>query len=50
MAQNQDAPARQPPGPGPALKRVEPFAGSWQITRRTLDSTQDNARCGGSLA
>jgi len=40
----------QPPGPDPALTRLERFAGSRQITRRTLDSTQDNARRGGSRA
>ena len=44
MAQDQDPPApAQPPGPDPARKRLERLVGSWQITGRTLDSTQDNA-------
>jgi hypothetical protein len=30
MAQSQNAPAR-PPGPDPALKRLEPFLGTWEI-------------------
>ena len=42
MAQDQDALAMQPPGPDPALKRLERFLGTWQIKGRTLDSEQDN--------
>jgi Protein of unknown function (DUF1579) len=43
MAQNQDpqAPAL-PPGPDPALKRLERFVGTWKVTGRTLDSEQNN--------
>jgi Protein of unknown function (DUF1579) len=43
MTQNQDtqAPAL-PPGPDPALKRLERFVGTWKVTGRTLDATQDN--------
>ena len=42
MAQNQDAPAMQPPGPDPALNRLERLAGTWHVTGRTLDSEKDN--------
>jgi hypothetical protein len=43
MAQNQDtqAPAL-PPGPDPALTRLERFVGTWNVTGRTLDAEQDN--------
>jgi hypothetical protein len=41
MAQNQNPPAL-PPGPDPALKRLERFVGTWKVTGRTLDATQDN--------
>jgi Protein of unknown function (DUF1579) len=43
MAQHQDPPApTMPPGPDPALKRLERFVGTWNVTGRTLDSNQDN--------
>ena len=42
MAQDQDAQAMQPPRPDPALKRLERFVGTWNVTGRTLDSVQDN--------
>jgi hypothetical protein len=42
MAQTQDAQATQPPGPDPALKRLDWFVGTWEIKGRTLDSEQDN--------
>jgi hypothetical protein len=43
MTQNQDPPARAlPTGPDPALKRLERFVGTWKVTGRTLDATQDN--------
>jgi hypothetical protein len=43
MAQNQDPPApTMPPGPDPALKRLERFVGTWQIRGRTLDTEEDN--------
>jgi Protein of unknown function (DUF1579) len=41
MAQDQ-SPSALPPGPDPALKRLERFVGSWRIRGRTLDSEQDN--------
>ena len=43
MAQNQDtqAPAL-PPGPDPALKRLERFVGTWDMQGRTLGSDVDN--------
>ena len=33
---------QQPPKPGPALKRLEKFVGTWSIKGRTLDSKVDN--------
>src|SRR5262249_33008285 len=42
MAQDQDAHAMQPPRPDPALKRLERFVGTWNVTGRTLGSAQDN--------
>jgi hypothetical protein len=32
----------QPPGPDPALKRLDPFMGTWDMRGRTLDSDVDN--------
>jgi hypothetical protein len=37
-----DANAQQPPGPDPALKRLEKFVGTWSMKGRTLDADQDN--------
>jgi hypothetical protein len=34
--------AQQPPGPHPALKRLERFVGTWDMKGRTLDSDVDN--------
>jgi hypothetical protein len=43
MAQHQGAPAPAlPPRPDPALKRLERFVGTWNVTGRTLDAEQDN--------
>src|SRR5262245_58533781 len=43
MTQNQNPPEPVlPPGPDPALKRLERFVGTWNVTGRTLDSEQDN--------
>jgi hypothetical protein len=43
MAQNQGAQAPAlPPGPDPALKRLERFVGTWNVTGRTLDAEEDN--------
>ena len=43
MAQNQEPPAPAlPPEPDPALKRLERFVGTWKVTGRTLEATQDN--------
>ena len=41
MADNNSQP-QQPPQPDPALKRLEPLVGTWDITGRTLDSEDDN--------
>jgi hypothetical protein len=41
MAEDQDTQA-MPPGPDPALERLERFVGSWKATGRTLDSKEDN--------
>jgi hypothetical protein len=48
MAENRAAEAEtttqefQPPQPDPALKRLEPLVGTWELTGRTLDATEDN--------
>ena len=39
MATNENM---QPPGPDPALKRLDRFVGTWEVTGRTLDSDVDN--------
>jgi hypothetical protein len=31
MADNEPAQATQPPGPDPALKRLERFVGTWEV-------------------
>jgi hypothetical protein len=50
MAQSQNAPAR-PPGPDPALKRLEPFLGTWEINMEVqLVSPSLPGRMGASLA
>jgi hypothetical protein len=33
---------QQPPGPDPALQRLDRFVGTWTIKGRTLDSDEDN--------
>jgi Protein of unknown function (DUF1579) len=33
---------QQPPGPDPALKRLDRFVGTWDMKGRTLDSEVDN--------
>ena len=42
MADNEPAQATQPPGPDPALKRLEQFVGTWEVKGRTLDAEGDN--------
>jgi hypothetical protein len=42
MAHDQDAQAMQLPRPDPALKRLERFVGTWNVTGRTLGSAEDN--------
>jgi len=37
-----EADAQQPPGPDPALGRLERFVGTWSLKGRTLDADQDN--------
>jgi hypothetical protein len=41
MSDNTASP-QQPPRPDPALKRLEPFVGTWDMRGRTLDSDVDN--------
>jgi hypothetical protein len=33
---------QQPPGPDPALRRLDPLVGTWEIRGRTLDSPTEN--------
>jgi hypothetical protein len=40
MAENDGA--QMPPGPDPALKRLDRFVGTWEARGRTLDSPEDN--------
>lgn len=45
MARNESAQATQapmPPGPDPALKRLDRFVGTWNMKGRTLGSDEDN--------
>lgn len=42
MSSNEYAEGAQPPGPDPALKRLDRFVGTWQVTGRTLGSEVDN--------
>jgi hypothetical protein len=43
MASNENDPStQQPPGPDPALRRLEPFVGTWTMRGRTLDADEDN--------
>jgi hypothetical protein len=39
---NPEQAAYQPPGPNPALRRLDRFVGTWKMTGRTLDSDVDN--------
>ena len=32
----------QPPGPDPALRRLDRFVGTWEVRGRTLDAEEDN--------
>ena len=32
----------QPPGPDPALRRLDRFVGTWEVRGRTLDAQEDN--------
>ncbi len=34
--------ADQPPGPDPALHRLDRFVGTWEVKGRTLDAEEDN--------
>lgn len=40
MASNEYERTTQPPGPDPALQRLDRFVGAWEVTGRTLDSEQ----------
>ncbi len=41
MDRNEQTPM-QPPGPDPALKALDMFVGTWQVTGRTLGAEEDN--------
>jgi hypothetical protein len=42
MGNGEDAEALQPPAPDPALRLLDRFVGTWEMTGRTLDSDVDN--------
>jgi Protein of unknown function (DUF1579) len=42
MSSNEYEGAAQPPGPDPALERLNMFVGTWEVWGRTLDSEEDN--------
>lgn len=42
MPDNSNAQPTQIPAPDPALKRLEPLVGKWNLTGRTFDSAEDN--------
>jgi hypothetical protein len=42
MADNDNAQPTPMPTPDPALKRLEPLVGKWNLTGRTFDSAEDN--------
>jgi hypothetical protein len=42
MASNEYEQGGQLPGPDPALRRLDRFVGTWEVTGRTLDSEADN--------
>jgi hypothetical protein len=42
MAADEYDQAAQPPGPDPALRRLDRFVGRWELKGRTLDSDHDN--------
>jgi hypothetical protein len=42
MASDEHEGAAPLPGPDPALRRLDRFVGTWEVTGRTLDSEQDN--------
>ena len=42
MSSNEYEGAAQPPGPDPALQRLDRFIGTWEVKGRTLDAEEDN--------
>ncbi len=42
MAENENISSSRMPTPNPALKRLEPLVGTWNMTGRTLDAKTDN--------
>jgi hypothetical protein len=42
MARDEYDANAQPPGPDPALERLDRFVGSWEVRGRTLDAEEDN--------
>ena len=42
MAADEYDATGQPPGPDPALRRLDRFVGTWDVRGRTLDAEEDN--------
>src|SRR4029453_14754225 len=42
MAADEAGAPGQPPGPDPALRRLDRFVGTWDVRGRTLDAEEDN--------
>jgi hypothetical protein len=42
MAADEHDATAQPPGPDPALRRLDRFVGTWDVRGRTLDAEEDN--------
>ena len=42
MAADEYDATAQPPGPDPALRRLDRFVGTWDVRGRTLDAEEDN--------
>jgi hypothetical protein len=42
MSSNEYAGPEAPPGPDPALRRLDRFVGAWEVAGRTLDTEEEN--------
>jgi hypothetical protein len=42
MSSNEYEGATMPPGPDPALRRLDRFVGTWEVSGRTLGAEEDN--------